>query len=98
MSRRFGMVDPRIIVRAAMARLVDQSRGPARPLALAAVEQVPQLMTLGMTPSAALRESLRTTILAARLRTRHLIGTERFAFDDLINLCQETEARLDITT
>ncbi|MFX1475352.1 MAG: hypothetical protein ACFFCO_07745 [Promethearchaeota archaeon] len=98
MSRRFGAVDPRIFVRAAMARLVEQSRGPARPLALAAVDQVPQLMTLGMTPSAALRESLRTTIVAARLRARHCIGTERFAFDDLVNLCQETEARLDLMT
>ena len=80
-----------------MARLVDQSRGPAKPLARAAVEQVPQLMTLGMTPGAALRESLRTTILAARLRARQCVGSERFAFDDLINLCQETEARLDLT-
>ncbi len=93
--RRFsGLDDPGVVVRAFLYRLVELSRGGARRLALSVAESVFQLMTLGMGVDAALRESLRTTILAARLRMEQCAGYERLVFEDLVNLCRETEARI----
>ena len=86
--------DPGMVVQAFLYRLVEHSRGMAQRLALSVGEQTLQLMGLGMSVDEALRESLKTTILAARLRMKKCSGYERLAFEDLINLCLETEARI----
>ncbi len=89
------MDDPGMVIRAFLCRLVEHSRGKARRLALSVVEQALQLMTLGMGVDDALRESLRNTAIAARLRMKECAGYEKLAFEDLVNLCLETEARIE---
>lgn len=61
---------------------------------MSVAEQVFQLLTVGMGLDGALRESLRTMIFAARVRLEQCSGSGRLAFEDLVNLCQETEARI----
>ena len=87
-----GVVDSNYLVRAVLSRLLAQARGPTQPLAIAIVEQLPELMTLGMPPEASLREALQTAIHAARLKSRHCVGDERLVFDDFIALCLEMES------
>ncbi len=94
MKRFSGLDDPGVVVQALLFRLVEHSRGGARRLALSVADQVFHLMTLGMGVGEALRESLRTTIVAARLRMEGCAGYERLAFEDLVNLCLETEVRI----
>jgi hypothetical protein len=94
MKRVSGLDDPSVVVQAFLYRLVEHSRGGARRLALAVSEQVMQLMTIGMGIDEALREALRTAMVAAQLRMEQCSGYERLAFEDLVNLCQEAEARI----
>jgi hypothetical protein len=95
MKRVSGLDNPRVVVQSLLYRLVEHSRGGAQRLALSVADQVCQLMTVGMSVDEALREALRTTIVAARVRMEECGGYERLAFEDLVNLCLETEVRLD---
>jgi len=87
-----GVVDSNYLVRVVLSRLLAEARGPTQPLAIAIVEQLPELMTLGMPPEASLREALQMAIHAARLKARHCVGDERLVFDDFIALCHEMES------
>lgn len=80
-----------LFLKYAITRLVTGARGPTQLLAIAAVEQLPKLITLGMPPNLALRETLQTAIHAARLKSKHCVGDERLVYDDFISLCVEME-------
>ncbi len=95
MKRFSRLDDPGEVVRAFLYRLVEHSRGEARRLALSVMESAVQLMTLGVGVGEALREALRNAIVAARLRMEKCEGYERLAFEDLVNLCLEAEARIE---
>jgi len=87
-------VDRNYLVRTALSRLLAEARGPTRPLALAVMEQIPELTTLGMHLEESLREALNTAIYAAWLKARHCVGDERLVFEDFISLCLEMESML----
>ena len=87
-----GVADSDYLVRAVLSRLLAEARGPTQPLALAVVEQLPELTMLGMPLEASLREALQTAIHAAQLKARHCVGDERLVFDDFIGLCLEMES------
>lgn len=72
-----------------LERLILLSRGPARRLAIAAFEQLPQLLTLGMPAEVALCESIDTAIHMAKVMMRHSVGVERHALEDFIRLCRQ---------
>ena len=86
------MVDSSYLVKAVLSRLLTEARGPTRSLAIAVVQQLPELRTLGMPPESSLREALETAIHAARLKARHCVGDERLVFEDFIALCLEMES------
>lgn len=92
MRRGIGVVGSNYLVRAILSRLLAEARGPTQPLAIAVVEQLPELMTLGIPPEASLREALQTAIHAAQLKARHCVGDERLVFEDFIALCLEMES------
>jgi hypothetical protein len=88
-----GAAGQDLFLKAALTRLVTRARGPTHRLAVAAVEQLPKLITLGMSPDAAFCETLQTAIHAARLKAKHCVGNERYVYDDFITLCLEMESR-----
>ncbi|MFX1563849.1 MAG: hypothetical protein ACFFDP_11160 [Promethearchaeota archaeon] len=88
-----GLPGHEFLLKIAVTRLVTRARGPAQRLAVAAVEQLPKLITLGMPPNVALRETLHTAIYAAQLKSKHCVGSERHVYDDFIALCMEMESQ-----
>lgn len=82
-----------LFLKYAITRLVTGARGPTHLLAIGAIEQLPKLITLGMPPEIALRETLQTAIHAARLKAKHCVGYERLVYDDFITLCAEMESQ-----
>ena len=94
MKRASELDNPGVVVHSLLFRLVEHSRGGARRLASSVADQALQLTTLGMGVDEAVRESLRITILAAKLKMKECAGYEKMAFEDLVNLCLETEARI----
>lgn len=88
-----GLPGQDVFLKIAITRLVTKARGPTHSLAVAAIEQLPKLITLGMPPNVALRETLHTAIYAAQLKAKHCVGSERHVYDDFITLCMEMESQ-----
>jgi hypothetical protein len=92
MTRSTEMMGSSYLVKAALSQLLAGSRGATQPLAIAVLEQLPELVTLGMPPEASLCAALQTAIHAARLKARHCVGDERLVFEDFIALCSQMES------
>jgi hypothetical protein len=89
------MADSQVLLRQMMTHLVAKARGPAVPLATAAIQQIPEFLNQGMPVPMAIRETLHTAIFAAQVKAKHCVGPERHAYDDFITLCREMGARTD---
>jgi len=76
-----------LLVHELLEQLVLLSRGSARRLAMAACEQFPHFLTLGMPAGVALRETMDTVIHMARVAMRYSVGVERHALEDFITMC-----------